>query len=166
METWSPENQHIWTVREKVGQNVKNRETCLLEYFWLQVYTDNICNDVHVWFFSVFLFHLVFSAHCNAVAVLYGTSTAVILRLQMVLNAAARTVVGIGKYEHITPVLCDSLHWLPVAARIQCKTAALTFNCVRGTGPVYLKQIVCAVSNLSRRSIRSTGRGAVAAPGS
>jgi len=41
--------------------------------------------------------------YCNAV--LYGTSTAVTRRLQMVLNAAARLVVGIGKYEHITPVL-------------------------------------------------------------
>ena len=33
---------------------------------------------------------------------LYGSSTAVTRRLQMVLNAAARLVVGIGKYEHIT----------------------------------------------------------------
>ena len=41
--------------------------------------------------------------YCNAV--LYGTSTAVTRRLQMVLNAAARLVVGIGKYEHITPVI-------------------------------------------------------------
>ena len=39
---------------------------------------------------------------------LYGSSTAVTRRLQMVLNAAARFVVGIGKYEHITPVLRDN----------------------------------------------------------
>jgi len=32
----------------------------------------------------------------------------------MVLNAAARLVVGVGKYEHITPALHDVLHWLPV----------------------------------------------------
>ena len=67
--------------------------------------------------------------YCNAV--LYGTSAAVTRRLQMVLNAAARLVVGIGKYEHITPVLRDTLHWLPVTARIQFKIAALTFDCVR-----------------------------------
>ena len=46
----------------------------------------------------------------------------------MVLNAAARLVVGLGKYEHITPVLRDVLHWLPVPQRIQFKIAALTFN--------------------------------------
>jgi len=62
--------------------------------------------------------------------VLYGTSSAVTRRLQMVLNATARTVVDIGKYEHITPVLRDTLHWLPVTARIQFKVAALTFDCV------------------------------------
>jgi len=95
--------------------------------------------------------------YCNAV--LYGTSSAVTRQLQMVLNAAARMVVDIGKYEHITPVLRDTLHWLPVTARIQFKIAALTFDCVRNTGPVYLKQVICPVLDLSRRSLRSAGRG-------
>jgi len=42
---------------------------------------------------------------------------------------------------------------------IQYKIAALTFDCVRGTGPVYLKQVICPVSDLSRRLLRSAGRG-------
>jgi len=63
-------------------------------------------------------------------------------------------VVGIGKYEHITPVLRDTLHWLRVTARIQFRIAALTFDCVQGTGPVYLKQVIRPVSDLSRRSLR------------
>ena len=95
--------------------------------------------------------------YCNAV--LYGTSTAVIRRTQMLLNDAARMVVDRGKYEHITPVLCDTLHWVPVTARIQFKLAALTFDCVRDTGPVYLKQVICLVPNLSCRSLRSAGCG-------
>jgi len=33
------------------------------------------------------------------------------------------------------------------------------FDCVRGTGPVYLKQVICPVSNLSYRSLRSAGHG-------
>jgi len=56
--------------------------------------------------------------------VLYVTSTSVTRRLQMVLNSAARMVVGFGKYEHITPVLLDILHWLPVTATMQFKIAA------------------------------------------
>jgi len=50
--------------------------------------------------------------YCNGV--LYGVSSQVIRRLQMVLNGAARLVVGVRRYEHITPALCDVLHWLPV----------------------------------------------------
>ena len=53
----------------------------------------------------------------------------------------------------------DTLYWLPVTARIQFKIAALTFDCVRGTGPVYLKQVICPVSDLSRRSLLSADRG-------
>ena len=30
------------------------------------------------------------------------------------MNAAARLVGGLGKYDHVTPVLRDMLHWLPI----------------------------------------------------
>ena len=50
--------------------------------------------------------------YCNAV--LYGASSQVTRRLQMVLNAATRLVVGAGQFNHVTPVLRDVLHWLPV----------------------------------------------------
>jgi len=43
---------------------------------------------------------------------LCGVSAAVIHRLRMVLNAAVRFVVGAGKFQHITRVLRDVLHWL------------------------------------------------------
>ena len=53
--------------------------------------------------------------------ILYGVSSQVIRRLQMVLNAAARLVVGVGRYEHITPALRDVLHWLPVPSEYSSK---------------------------------------------
>ena len=46
--------------------------------------------------------------YCNGV--MYGVSAQVLRRLQMVLNAAARLVVGDRKFQHITPVLRDVLH--------------------------------------------------------
>jgi len=55
--------------------------------------------------------------YCNAV--LYGTSAVVIRRLQMVHNADARLVVGLSKYERITPVLRDVLHWLYTRFTVQ-----------------------------------------------
>ena len=56
-------------------------------------------------------------------------------------------------------VLRDTLHWLPVAARIQFKIAALTFDCVRGAGPDYLQQVVRPVSEVSCQSLHSASRG-------
>ena len=50
--------------------------------------------------------------YCNGV--LYGVAKGEVQRLQMVLNAAARLVVGPGKFSHVTPILRDVLHWLPV----------------------------------------------------
>ena len=52
----------------------------------------------------------------------------------MRLNAAARLVVGAGKFDHVTPVLHDVLHWLPVPQRIHFKEALTAFDCVRGSG--------------------------------
>jgi len=59
-----------------------------------------------------------------------------------------QTLVGLGKCEHITPVLCDALHWLPVPQRIQFKIATLTFDCVQVTGPAaYFSSIACTVTD-------------------
>ena len=55
-----------------------------------------------------------------------AVSAKVTQRLQMVLSAAARLVIGTGKYD-ITPVLCDVLHWLPVPQRTEFKIAV----CIR-----------------------------------
>ena len=50
--------------------------------------------------------------YCNGV--LYGVAKGEVQRLQMGLNAAVRLVVGTGKFCHVTLILCDVLHWLPV----------------------------------------------------
>jgi len=95
--------------------------------------------------------------YCNGL--LYGVSVAVIRRLQMVLNAAARLVVGAGKFEHITPTLRDVLHWLPVRQRILYKVAATAFDCIRGTGPAYFKHVCTLVADVTGRAhLRSAER--------
>ena len=49
-----------------------------------------------------------------------------IAKLQPVQNAAARLIMDIGKYSHITPALYE-LHWLPAPARIHFKILLLAF---------------------------------------
>jgi len=62
--------------------------------------------------------------------VLYSAAKTTIQRLQTVMNTAARLVGGLGKYDHIMPVLRDTLHWLLIQQRIEFKVAVLAFDCV------------------------------------
>ena len=53
--------------------------------------------------------------YCNGL--LFGLPKAQIAKLQRVQNEAARLILGIGNFSHITPALYE-LHWLPVSLRI------------------------------------------------
>ena len=60
-----------------------------------------------------------------------------IQELQRVQNAAAKTVFGLYKYDHVGNTLKD-LHWLPVKQRIKYKILLLVFKCLNNMGPQYL----------------------------
>ena len=64
----------------------------------------------------------------------------------MVLNAAARLVVCTGKFSHVTPILRDVLHWLPVQHRISYKIAILARDCIQGIGPAYFGDVCAPVT--------------------
>ena len=75
------------------------------------------------------------------------------------------TLVSIGKFSHITPVLRDVLHWLPVSNRTQFKVTLLAFDCVRGMGSTYFMRVCVTVSdNTARSSLRSAQRGDLFVP--
>lgn len=76
--------------------------------------------------------------YCNSL--LFGASAQNIRKLQAVLNAAARLVVGLRRNDHITPALRDELHWLPVPQRVEYKIALLVYKCLHGAGPQYLTE--------------------------
>ena len=82
------------------------------------------------------------------------------------MNAAARLVTDTGRYEHITPVLRDVLHWLPVQQRIIFKIAVLAFHCVRGTHSAYFKDVCVPLAALpGRTNLRAADRGDWRPPG-
>ena len=80
-----------------------------------------------------------------------------IAKLQRVQNAAARLILGIGKFSHITPALYE-LHWLPVSLRIDYKILLLTFKCIYGLAPTYLSDLISIKSNSLYNLYRSTGK--------
>ena len=75
--------------------------------------------------------------YCNAL--LYGLPKYQLQRLQYVQNTAARVVLQVSKFQHITPVLCE-LHWLPIQYRIIFKILLLVYKSLNGTSPSYLAQ--------------------------
>lgn len=92
--------------------------------------------------------------YCNSL--LFGTSAGLQNKLQRVQNAAARLIASKRKFDHITPVLRDTLHWLPIPQRIDYKLSMLVFKCLNGMGPRYLTELLIPVSSVDgRRQLRS-----------
>ena len=77
--------------------------------------------------------------YCNGL--LTGLSKKSLHQLQLIQNAAARVLTKTRKYDHITPVL-KTLHWLPIAQRIDFKILLLVYKCVCGSGPSYMSDML------------------------
>ena len=77
-------------------------------------------------------------------------------RLQAVLNAAARLIPGTWLNEHITPVLRDTLHWLPVTQLVDYKIVLMTYSCVHGTSPAYFNGICRPVASVEGCAMQPT----------
>ena len=79
--------------------------------------------------------------------------------LQRVLNAAARFVADLHPRDHVTATLRD-LHWLPIKTRITYKLCTLMHVSVDGAAPVYIRNMLTSVTELSGRShLRSAASG-------
>jgi len=74
-------------------------------------------------------------------ALLYGLPNCVLYKLQKIQNSAARTLTGVNRREHITPVL-QNLHWLPIRRRVEFKILTLMCRIKLGIAPIYLSNLV------------------------
>ena len=60
----------------------------------------------------------------------------------------------------LTPVLRDTLHWLPVQQRINFKIDVLAFNCIHDTCPVYFNDVCTPLADIpGRSSLQAADRG-------
>jgi len=85
-------------------------------------------------------------------AMLAGIPTYLLNCLQSVLNAAARSIAGLCRSDHVTDTLA-SFHWLHASEHINFKLAVLALH---GTAPRYLSDLLRRVADLpSRRRLRS-----------
>src|SRR6218665_1780982 len=68
-------------------------------------------------------------------SLLAGAPACLLDGLQSALNAAARLICNRRKYDHVTPLLRDVLHWLPGPFRIEHKLCLLVFQSLHGAAP-------------------------------
>ena len=92
--------------------------------------------------------------YCNSLLV--GVPSTQLSKLQRLQNAAARLVSNVAKYDHVTLVTLDNLHWLPVTYRVNFKIAMLAHKCIYGNAPEYLKDLI-KVKSTTRYNLRSDG---------
>ena len=86
-------------------------------------------------------------------SLLYDLPNIELAKLQRVQNAAVRSVTTTGKYDQITPILCE-FHWLPVKFRIHFKILLLTFKALHGMTPNYIRDLL-TIRAQGRYSFRS-----------
>ena len=97
--------------------------------------------------------------YCNALYAGYNNTC--LKSLQLIQNAAARTLTRTKKYEHISPILA-SLHWLPVKSRIDFKILLLTYKAINGRAPEYIKDLLVPYN--PPRPLRSQNTGLLVIP--
>lgn len=90
--------------------------------------------------------------YCNALYL--GLSQSLILKLQLVQNAAARLLTVTMKREHITPVW-GKPHWLPVKYRIQYMVLMYVFKTIHDMDKEYIMDLIHLNSGRSQRSFNS-----------
>ena len=101
--------------------------------------------------------------HCNGL--LFGSHSYLLDRLQSMLNSAARLVMNIPKFSHISAAIRDELHWLPIRRGIDFKIALMVRHCLAGAAPEYLMELCHHVgSAVGRQCLRSASRGDLVVP--
>jgi len=91
--------------------------------------------------------------YCNTV--LAGLRASTFAPLQRVQNAAARLVLRLDRWSHITAALRE-LHWLPVKYRIQVTIAVFVHQVTTQQCPLYVAGLVAfCLSDSRQRPLRS-----------
>ena len=98
--------------------------------------------------------------YCNSL--FYGLPQYQYDRLQRVLNAAARVVCLIPKFDHITPVLIG-LHWLPVRYRVIFKILLLVYKALHANVPPYISDLLTP-KHIGCYSLRSNEQNLLIVP--
>ena len=97
--------------------------------------------------------------YCNSV--LAGLPISTLEPPQRIQNAAARLMIGLGRFDHVTPSILQ-LHWLPVSYRIKFKLCCLIRAVRYVHSPTYLTQTVeSVIASRPRSGLHSSSSSAM-----
>ena len=96
----------------------------------------------------------VFSRLFYCPSVWSNTSATNIHKLQLVQNFAARIILGLRKYDHISPGL-RSLRWLNVKQRLMVNDEVMMHKCLKGLSPSYLSDKFSTRATIHERQTRN-----------
>ena len=77
--------------------------------------------------------------YCNSIVNLMRTKN--LRPFQTVLNATTHVISSQSKYNHISDVIHDQLHWLPIIQRTERKLYSLVFKGLYQSGPKYVSEM-------------------------
>ena len=72
---------------------------------------------------------------------LYGVNKVFLHRLQIVQNSAARVILKLRKYDHITRAR-QELHWLPIQQRIAFSILTDVYKALHGLAPTFITDLI------------------------
>ena len=64
---------------------------------------------------------------------------------------STRLVYGRHRYNHITDLIRDRLHWLPLQHRVHCKCVKLVYRALHGIAPSYIARFCVKQPVIERR---------------
>ena len=74
-------------------------------------------------------------------------------RLQSVLRAAARLVLGLPGRAPVSAAMHDTLHWLSFPQRVTFKLCLRTYKCLHGLAPDYLLRFCTLLTSVPGRPL-------------
>ena len=86
-------------------------------------------------------------------SLLAGLPTGQMSRLQSVLHAAARLVLGLPGRAPVSAAMHDILHWLSFPQHVPFKLCLLTYKCLHGLAPDYLSCFCMLLNSVPGRPL-------------
>ena len=160
----------------KPAQNVRNLGSWFDKHMSMDIHVGKVCTKAFRGLYNIrqirkFLsiestktfVHAFVTSHLHYYnSLLFGIRQYQIIRLQRVLNSAARITCFTPRCSHITLVLMH-LHWLPIKFRVEFKIALLVYKSLNEMAPDYIADLLLEKPDCSYQ-LRSNDQGLIFIP--